>query len=261
MVFVQCLSYPLKVQKNIVLVLGECRDQPVASAHGLAAQLQEEGFEVEWVIEALPILSDPEAQNKIQRILRDFAESVRIRGAVGFVHPGVTLWGERPETVNLGLALGLTVISPSARILSLFSNHLNFLIAAEAAGVSHLVFDFSPLSSLREIERWVEEEEKYRKKVFPFVLKAVQASGSLGIYVVQDKSDFQRGVPIWLEQLRESSGQIAVLMERYLDCARHILVPFVRFSDGRLREFPRTDASLQSRYRKIVEMVLKISLK
>ena len=56
-----------------------------------------------------------------------------------------------------------------------------------------------------------------------------------------------------MEQVRKNHGEVALFAERYLEGARHILVPFVRYQDGRFRTFPMVDSSLQCRYRKVVE--------
>ncbi|MGK5082361.1 ATP-grasp domain-containing protein [Bdellovibrionota bacterium FG-1] len=209
------------------------------------------GFEPETSGEPLPSLSDPEALVKVRKILTQFAKKTQGR-AGAIVHPGVSVWAERSEIATLGDELGLGVICPPARVLSLFSNKINFLGEADQVGIPHLVVRFDPISSVREIERFV-FEQALAQKPFPCVLKAVKGGGSLGVFVVHEAEDLKRKIPLWIEQLRHHLGEVSLFAERYLEGARHVVVPFVRYQDGRVRVFPITDASLQSRFRKVIE--------
>ncbi len=218
----------------------------------IVAQLRSHGFDARVSGERLPAISDPGAVASLRRILEAFANESR-GSQSPCVHPGVTVWAERAELATLGEELGLDIICPPPRQLALYANKLNLLAEAEIAGIPHLVVSFDPIYSVREIERLVFNQALARKP-FPFVLKAVKGGGSFGLQVVHDVSDLERKIPLWLDQLRRNLGEVILFAERYLEGARHIVVPFVRFWDGRVRVFPMTDASLQSRFRKVVEL-------
>jgi acetyl/propionyl-CoA carboxylase alpha subunit len=226
------------------------------AAELIARRLKEEGFEPETAGEPLPALSDTQALEKLRTLLRKFAEKAvgPASEATGApcLHPGVSVWAERAELATLGEELGLDVICPPARVLALFANKLNLLSQADQLGIPHLVMNFDPIYSAREIERLVFNQSLGRKP-FPFVLKSAKGGGSFGLFVVQEPGDLERKIPLWVEQVRRNLGEVSLFAERYLESARHILVPFVRYMDGRFRTFPMTDASLQSRYRKVVE--------
>jgi acetyl/propionyl-CoA carboxylase alpha subunit len=232
------------------LVLGEG-----GAAERISLRLKEEGFEPETSGVGLPALADPQALEKLRAVLTRFAERARPKPESGApcVHPGVSVWAERPEIATLGEELGLDVICPPARVLALFGNKLNLLTEADRLGIPHLVTSFDPVQSAREIERLVYNQSLGRKP-FPFVIKAVRGGGGFGVFVVQEPSDLERKIPLWVEQVRRNLGEVSFFSERYLESARHIVVPFVRHMDGRFRVFPMTDASLQSRYRKVVEL-------
>ena len=127
-----------QVETRRVLVLGE-----KATAAGIVQSLRELGFETTTVEEALPALSDPQALERLRAILQRFAqEGSSVPGQVLCVHPGVSVWAERPELATLGEELDLEVICPPARVLALFANKLNLLGEADRLGIPHLAMGF-----------------------------------------------------------------------------------------------------------------------
>lgn len=194
----------------------------------------------------LPSLGDPLALDR----LRDLLVAFRARFPHNpIVHPGVTSWGERTELAALGQELGITVITPPPRVLTLFINRLNLLIEAERLGIPNLLLSADPVSSLREIDVLLHRH----RQAFPFVLKAAKAGAPSNHFVVRDREDLESRLPIWIEQLRVNTGESILLVERCLEGARQILVPFARFSDGHFEAFPTVDVSLLLNRRKMVE--------
>ena len=51
--------------------------------------------------------------------------------------------------------------------------------------------------------------------------------------VVHEARELESRLLLWMEQLRRNYGEVILFAERYLEGARHIVVPFVRFVDGR----------------------------
>jgi acetyl/propionyl-CoA carboxylase alpha subunit len=227
------------------LVLG-----PRCVAESLAKRFEEEGYAASVSAERLPLPSDPNALSKLRELLGAFAhECGPPRGYAHCVHPGVSVWADRPEISIVGQEFGLNVIAPPARVLSLFANKLTLMAEAERLGIPHLVLDFNPIHSPRELDSVL----AHYPRRFPVVLKSVRGGGSEGVLVLHQVEDLERKLPLWLEQLRRNQGEVMLLAERYIEGARHIVVPFARFHDGRFHAFPMTDASLQLRCRKIVE--------
>jgi acetyl/propionyl-CoA carboxylase alpha subunit len=229
-----------------VLILGER-----SIARWIAKQLSDEGyqpiFQNEIMLGRLPLVRDPHGFDQIRSALMDFAT---ISEGRGIVHPGVSPWAERPELSSIAQEFGLTVIGPSRRILTLMGNKLNFLFEAEKLGIPHLVQSFDPIQTMREIDDF----NRKNGQVYPFVLKSVHGGGNAGIFVIHDPNSWVKGGPLWFDQLRRQVGEVIFFIERYLEGARHIVVPFARFQTGATEVFPTLDTSLQCRYRKLVEI-------
>jgi pyruvate carboxylase len=232
--------------KTKAIVLG-----PVVVAQIIARELEMLGFESVVVGKPLLPIASPGALDEVRTLLSEF--SVRARGLAPeltpYVHPGVSAWAERSELAVVAQELGLNIICPPARILSLFNNRLKLLVEAEQIGVPNLAIGFDPISSIREIEEFIESKNQR----FPFVLKSVKGCSGFDLFVVQDPSELDKGVALWIEQLRRNCGEVLLFTERYLEGARHVVVPFVRFKDGSAKFFSSIDASLQCRHRKVIE--------
>jgi biotin carboxylase len=166
-----------------------------------------------------------------------------------WLHPGVSPWAERPELPTLGQELGIQIIAPPSRVLSLYGNRLTLLGEAEKLSIPNLSLSPNPFHSVREIEKLV----KTQKLKMPFVLKAVRGGSGYGIRVIHNAEDLGRSLGLWLEQLQRNVGEVILLAERYLEGARRLVQPFARFSDGQTQIFPAMDVSLTCRFRKLIE--------
>jgi biotin carboxylase len=232
-----------------ILVLGE----PV-SAEVISQKLRALGYETHLQtavgLSRLRPLGDPESLHELRRAFIQFASQIASQSdSIGIIHPGSSAWAERPELIPLASRLNLRVIGPPARIQYLFGNQLLLLGEAEKLGIPNLIQTSDPMSTVRELEDFLARSgQKY-----PFVLRSVRGGGSSSNLIVRDETFLRTQVPAWFDHLRRSLGEVIFILERYIEGARKILVPFVRFRNGRIQLFPTSDVSLQSRYRKIVE--------
>lgn len=168
-----------------------------------------------------------------------------------FIHPGLSFWADRPEFPQLVTGLGFFSVTPSARALALSLNKLNVLIEAEAAGINHLAIALDPLSSLREIEALLERTGER----FPIVLKSLKAAQGHGIQVVTSLEHLRDIVPVWFEQLTRRYGEASILVEKCPPSARHLVVPFAAAGERFTEIFSIVDASLQTRWRRMIQFM------
>lgn len=197
----------------------------------------------------LPSPAQFDSAERLRQFLTEYFKGVR---DVLYVHPGLSGWADRPELSVVCQELGIEVIGPSPRLLSLFGNKLHFLMEAEKAKIPHLVLSFDPVQSLREIERFITSLPDPTK--FPFVLKSIRGGGAgVGVRVVHSFQEIEKALPVWLDQLRVRFGEAILFPERYVEGAHYVIQPFARFADGSTEFFPAVDASLQYRYRKLIE--------
>jgi acetyl-CoA carboxylase biotin carboxylase subunit len=232
--------------RSQALVLG-----PRAVARLVARGLEAEGYRTVLEEGRTPLPGAPAALDALHELLARFAGTAgpAAPGISHCVHPGVSPWAERPELPLLAQEHGLAVIAPPVRAVSLFANRLNFLAEADRLGIPHLVVGFDPIHSVREVERLLGQG----RRGLPLVLKSVRRGAGFGLNVMHGPDDVERRLPLWLEQLRRAHGEVILFAERYVEGARHAILPFARFRDGHTEFFSVVDASLQSRFRKIAE--------
>lgn len=239
----------------VVLVMGEG-----AVTDRICLGLRSLGLETQLISELplsatereIPKLTDFDAAPRFKKILSAFQLQSELHA---WIHPGVTLWGERPELEGWARQCGVSTIAPPAKALNAFWNVLHLLKEAESLGVPTLLMNDDPLTSVREIEDAIGRLVVQRKATLPFVLKsAFRMRGGLGQRVIKHADDLKEWVPVWMNHLKDQTGSSVLFLERYLESARSYFQPFVRFKDGHTEFFPVVDGSLMNDGRNWIEV-------
>ncbi|MBC7396402.1 MAG: biotin/lipoyl-binding protein [Bdellovibrionales bacterium] len=243
------LADSLAPRPPAILVLGEgalaLQIKDDLSGLGLYAILVSElGLPLEE--QELPRITDPDAGLRMRSLFQAF----RMRDKTGvfehsWVHPGVTLWGERAELEGWARQSGLSAITSSSKNLQLFWNVHQTLKLAKEAGVPTLVLSDEPVTSVREIEASINTLLQDEKATLPFVLKsAYRVRGGHGTRAIRTQEELNEWVPVWMNQIREASGTSLLFFERFLESARCYVQPFARLKSGEIEYFPVIDGSL-----------------
>ena len=214
----------------------------------------------EKIVEKLTALGIPATAVGSPRNERELTELLQAHppqeGEEQWVHPGISSFSEKSFFPTLVAKEGRVAISPSAKILSLYSNKVNFLAHGESLGIPHLVQSLDPFNSAREIRSFIETHEPR----FPLLLKSIEGGAGFGSQLLRGPEDLDETLPAWLDQLRERYGDSTVLIERTLGSARHLIVPFASFAGGEIATFPVIDGSLQSRWKRFIQFCPAIGL-
>jgi len=189
----------------------------------------------------LPKVTDFDAKTQFEALFKHWVEQT----GAEWVHPGLTIWSERSEFEGWARQAGLSAISVSAKTLHLFWNTHQLLQLADDLGVPTLGLSDEPITSIREIENSIKKLVSENQAALPFVLKsAYRARSGYGSRVIRSFEDLREWVPLWMDQLREHTGQSLLFIERYLESSRSYVQPFARMKSGELEFFPIIDASL-----------------
>ncbi len=204
----------------------------------------------------LPKLTDPDANLRFHTIFNAFRSMDKGSPFEHcWVHPGVTVWGERSEFESWARQSGLSSISSPGRALNLFWNTHQLLRTAQKIGVPTLVIDDEPVTSIREIEVSIKRLFQTNQATLPFILKsAYRVRGGYAHRVIRSLDEITEWVPIWMDHIRESSGASLLFIERYLESARCYVQPFARMKSGQIEYFPVIDATLMFEGRNWVEV-------
>ena len=231
---------------NTALILGS-----LAMARSIAASFAHEGFSPVIQEEAGIGLPNPSHEGASDELAALFSNLADKYGRSGFlVHPGNSVWAERPELPSICASIGIDVICPPAKVLGLFMNKLGLLCEAERLRIPVLLLHPEPMHSAREVRAMMAASGNR----YPIVLKPLKDAGNAGIFVAENTADLEARLPLWLDRLRWSAGETAFYAEKWLECARVFVAPFARLWDGTFRMFGLVDASLKDSVHKLVEV-------
>jgi len=191
----------------------------------------------------LPHPLDPDARTMLGDIFLRFLET---GDTSRWVHPGVSLWSERHDFEGIAESYGVQAIMPPPKAISLCTNTFNLLQKAQSLGIPNLIIADDPVFSIREAQDLLTKLDAAKKSTFPFILKsAYRVRGGYGTRVIRNQNDLEEWAPIWLEQVRERTGDGILFLERFLEGARCYVQPFARTASGEIEIFPLVDGSLQ----------------
>jgi len=151
----------------------------------------------------------------------DFARDCRKRGLV-FVGPppeAIAAMGDKREARRLAAEAGIPV-APGADASGL--DGAGLLAAADAVG-------------------------------FPVLVKAALGGGGVGMRVVADPGALPEAVAATRRQAAAAFGSDAVLLERYVEAARHVEVQVLGDTHGRVAHLFERECSIQRRHQKLLE--------
>jgi 3-methylcrotonyl-CoA carboxylase alpha subunit len=184
-----------------------------------------------------------ESYLNIDRIL----EAARLSSA-RYVHPGYGLLSENADFARRVQAAGLRWVGPSPESIVAMGEKARARAIAEAAGVPVLKgsgpimpsdgTDFDALGA--EIG-------------MPALIKAVAGGGGIGMRICTRPENLAKSVAAVSEMAERTFGNVAVIVERYIERARHVEVQLFGLGDGRCLILFDRDCSTQRRFQKVVE--------
>jgi len=194
--------------------------------------------------EAYRIGSAPASESylHIERII----EAAEQAGA-DLIHPGYGFLAEDPEFARAAAKVGIVFVGPSPEVLELMGSKAKARAAAVAAKVpvveGYAGEDQSDAAFALEAERIG----------FPLIVKPIAGGGGKGMSVARDPEQ----LPLALASARRSGtsafGDDRLLIERYLEGARHVEVQVFGDIHGNVIHLGERDCTLQRRHQKILE--------
>ena len=170
---------------------------------------------------------------RIDRIL----EAARRAGADA-IHPGYGFLAENAGFAEACESAGITFIGPPARVIGQMGRKTSAREAAMAAGVPVL-----PAIAGGQ-----------RKQIsFPVVIKAASGGGGRGMRLARSAAEMETAIQSARREAESAFGDGELLVEKYLEEARHIEFQILGDLHGRIVHLFERDCSIQRRYQKIIE--------
>jgi acetyl-CoA carboxylase biotin carboxylase subunit len=169
------------------------------------------------------------------------------RTGAAAVHPGYGFLAESPAFAREVLAEGLTWVGPPPAAIEQMGDKINARNLMARAGVPVSAGTTEPVTSAGAAL------VAAARIGYPVMVKAAAGGGGIGMSVVRDPD----GLPAAFETARTRAERFfsdpAILLERYIERARHVEVQILGLADGRVVALGERDCSVQRRHQKVAE--------
>src|SRR5579859_232402 len=169
------------------------------------------------------------------------------RTGAAAVHPGYGFLAESPAFAREVLAEGLTWVGPPPWAIEQMGDKINARNLMARAGVPVSAGTTEPVTST---DAALAEAARIG---YPVMVKAAAGGGGIGMSVVRGPD----GLPAAFETARTRAERFfsdpAILLERYIERARHVEVQILGLADGRVIALGERDCSVQRRHQKVAE--------
>jgi acetyl-CoA/propionyl-CoA carboxylase biotin carboxyl carrier protein len=179
-----------------------------------------------------------------ERVLAAAAES----GATA-IHPGYGFLSEDADFAAACEAAGLTFIGPPPAATRLLGDKVAAKLLAAEHGVPVLPGLQKPDLTDEEISAFVAEDPTR----LPLMIKAAAGGGGRGMRIVRDPAALADGLAAARREALAGFGDDSLLVERYVERARHVEVQILADSHGNVVHLGERECSLQRRHQKVVE--------
>jgi len=163
------------------------------------------------------------------------------------IHPGYGFLSQSPEFAEACEKAGVRFVGPSAqaiRLMGVKDQSKSLMHKARVPVVpGYLGESQDPAALAREADR----------VGYPLLVKAVAGGGGKGMRVVRSAAEFAGALAAAKGEAERAFGDGRVMLERYIEHARHVEVQVIADGHGNTLHLLERDCSLQRRYQKIIE--------
>ncbi|GLW06306.1 hypothetical protein Misp01_14360 [Microtetraspora sp. NBRC 13810] len=173
-------------------------------------------------------------------------EAARRTGAQA-VHPGYGFLAESPAFARAVIEAGLVWIGPSPEAIERMGDKINARNLMEEAGVPVAAGTREPVAD-------IEQARAAALAIgYPVMVKTAGGGGGIGMSVARDEDGLAKAFDAAARAAARFGGEVAILLERYIERARHVEVQILGLADGTVLALGERDCSVQRRHQKVVE--------
>ena len=173
-------------------------------------------------------------------------QAARKTGAAA-VHPGYGFLAENADFARQVLAAGLTWVGPDPAAIEQMGDKIRARNLMERAGVPVSPGSREPLT---DVAAAVAEADRIG---YPVMVKAAAGGGGIGMGVAAGPADLQAAFETARSRAERFFGSPEILLERYVQRARHVEVQILGLADGQVIALGDRDCSVQRRHQKVAE--------
>ena len=167
--------------------------------------------------------------------------------AAAAVHPGYGFLSENATFAQQVQAEGLTWVGPTPEAIEQMGDKINARNLMHRAGVPVALGSTEPVTdaaaALAEAERIG----------YPVMVKAAAGGGGIGMSAATGPEELQTAFETARTRAERFFGSPSILLERFIERARHVEVQIMGLADGRVVALGERDCSVQRRHQKVAE--------
>ena len=194
--------------------------------------------------EAVQIGPPPPAQSYLDADA--IIAAARQTGAAA-VHPGYGFLSESAAFAQQVLAGGLTWVGPPPEAIEQMGDKINARNLMHRAGVPVAVGSADPVT---DASAALAEAERIG---YPVMVKAAAGGGGIGMSAAAGPEALQTAFDTARTRAERFFGSPAILLERFVERARHVEVQIMGLNDGHVVALGERDCSVQRRHQKVAE--------
>src|SRR6476661_118670 len=212
-----------------VRIMRTCREMGIASV-AVYSDFDRDAMHVRLADQAVPIggAAAKESYLNIEKIVA----AARLTGADA-IHPGYGFLAENAEFAAACEESGIVLIGPRADVIRALGSKSEARKLAQEAGVPVV-----PTPAENE---------------FPKLIKASLGGGGRGMRIVRNATEFKEAFAAARGEAERAFGDGALLVEKYIEGARHVEVQIFGDHHGDVMHLYERDCSVQRRHQKIIE--------
>jgi len=163
------------------------------------------------------------------------------------IHPGYGFLSENAAFAARVIETGLTWIGPPPAAIEQMGDKINARNLMQRAGVPVAAGTTEPVT---DVAAAVAAAGRIG---YPVMIKAAAGGGGIGMTAAADEHQLRAGFETARSRAERFFGSPAILLERYLERARHVEVQILGLADGRVLALGERDCSVQRRHQKVAE--------
>ncbi|MEA2055256.1 MAG: acetyl-CoA carboxylase biotin carboxylase subunit [Candidatus Thermoplasmatota archaeon] len=199
---------------------------------------------VKYADEKYNIGPGPASQSYLQK---DKIIDVALKAGADGIHPGYGFMAENAEFASMCHKNGIEFIGPPVSAMELMCSKIDSKKSMIEAGV-HVVPGVTEAIADHERAKNIAYEIGY-----PVMLKASAGGGGIGIQLVENEKQMEKALASVKQLAKNSFGDDAVFIEKYIDDPRHIEYQVIGDKKGNTIHLYERECSVQRRHQKLVE--------
>ena len=173
-------------------------------------------------------------------------DAARSAGAAS-VHPGYGFLAENADFARRVLAAGLTWVGPDPDAIEQMGDKIRARNLMERSGVPVAPGSREPVT---DVAGALVEAGRIG---YPVMVKAAAGGGGIGMGVAASEASLGTAFETARSRAARFFGSPEILIERYVERARHVEVQILGLADGRVVALGERDCSAQRRHQKVAE--------